>query len=440
MRASACALLALSTACGGTSLAWYGHTPDRTGRIEVHQAAGAQWLTLGERASRRYRFVAAEELAFDPAGRHLAFAAEVSSAPERWTVVKDFVEGRTWDGVAGLRWSPDGRRFVHAALDGGLWRMVVDGIPQGAHASVDPDSVAFSPDGRRVGYTVQDGACARAVVDTHEGDCAGRVVGLALADVPSRDVVVLADGGDGREAHVHVGADRALDLEGARDLAVDARGLHWAVVEVTSRGSRVVADGAPQPMFERVEHLVWSADGGRLAYAARGEGAWRVVVDGRASPPYAEVDPPVLAPSGERYGYVARSGGRSVVVVDGAVAWESPSPATGLTFSDDGARVAWMYRDEQGAVVAVDAERHRFDVAVERALRFSRDGRHWAVLVGSLAERALYVVVDGAVRLPFDAEELFGSPVAGTEPGARLGAWVSAEMERYLARAGARGS
>jgi hypothetical protein len=128
------------------------------------------------------------------------------------------------------------------------------------------------------------------------------------------------------------------------------------------------------------------------------------------------------------------------VVVDGAVTWESASPATALTFSDDGRRVAWMVHDERGPAIVVDGESHRFEVAVERTLRFSRDGRHWAALVGSRAERALYVVVDGAVRLPFDAEELFGGGPAAAEPGARLGEWVSAEMERYLARAGARGS
>ena len=65
---------------------------------------------------------------------------------------------------------------------------------------------------------------------------------------------------------------------------------------------------------------------------------------------------------------------------------------------------------------------YALDVAVDRTLRFSRDARHWAALAGSLAERRLFLVVDGRRRMSFDAEEFFGSP--GGDPAARLGAWV----------------
>jgi hypothetical protein len=408
--------------------------------VEVRQQGGAQWVTIGTRTSRRYRFVAAEELAFDEDGRHVAFAAEVTETPERWTVVEDFVDGRTWEGVAGLRFGPHGRHFVHAALEAGLWRMVVDGVPQRPHRGVDVASVAFSPDGRRVGYAVQDGDCARAVVDGGEGDCVVRVIALAPSDAPAGDVLVTADVADGSGAHVLVGGTRVLDAPVVRELAVDAHVRHWAVVSREAPGWRVVADGEAQASFEQIRDVLWSAEGGHVAYVARAEGAWRAVLDGRAGPPHAEVERPVFAAGGSRFGYVARDDGRSIVTIDGRVAWDSPAPATALTISDDGRRVAWMVREDPGAAIVVDGQSHRFEVVVDRTLRFSRDGCHWGALVGSLAQHRLYVTVDGATALPFDAEELFGSAVAGSEPGERLAAWVSAELESYLVRAGARGS
>ena len=432
--ARACWLVGLvvtASGCGGAQLVWYGHTPDRSKRVEVHQEGKTQWLALDGRSSRRYRSIAVDELAFDPDGRRLAFAAEVGEHPERWSVVADFVESRAWDGVAGLRFGPGGRRFAYAALDGARWQMVVDGAPERAYDEVDPASVTFSPDGLRLGYVAEDGGCSRAVIDAVAGPCAARVVGFALADVASRDVTVVADALDGSGAHVLVGSSRFVDLASARELAVDRAVRHWAVVSRARVGSRVVADGHDEGVFDEIDRVTWAPDGRAVAYAARSNGAWHVVVGGRVGPPYAEVEEPVFAAHGSRSGYLARDEGRSVVTVDDRIVWESTSLATALTLSDDGTRVAWVYKDAGTSVIAVDHERFRFETVVEKTLRFSHDSRHWAALVGSLAERRLFLVVDGHTQLPFDAEELFGSP--GGDPGQRLGLWVSVELELYLA-------
>jgi hypothetical protein len=427
-------LVTAAMGCGGTQLAWYGHTPDRSRRVEVHQEGNAQWLALDGRASRRYRFIAVDDLAFAPDGRRLAFAAEVGEHPERWSVVADFVEGRSWDGVAGLRFGPGGRRFAYAALDGHRWQVVVDGVPERSHDEVDPGSVTFSPDGLRLGYVAEDGGCSRAVIDGVSGPCSARVVGLAVADVASRDVTVVADAADGNGAHVLVGSSPSVNLGSARELAVDRAVQHWAVVERALTGWRLVTDGREEETFEEIGRVIWAPDGRTVAYAARRDGAWHVVAGGRMGPPYTEVEEPVFSAHGSRVGYVARDAGRSVVTVDDRIVWESASLATGLTFSADGARVAWVYKDGTTSVIAVDQDRYRFETAVERTLRFSHDGRHWAALVGSLAERRLFLVVDGHTQLPFDTEELFGSP--NGDPGERLGAWVSGELELYLAGRG----
>jgi hypothetical protein len=438
----------------GPQLAWYGHSPDRGQPVSVLQQDGAEWLSVGGRVSRRYRAIAADDLAFDEEGRRMAFAAELGDQPERWTVVVDRVEGPTWRGVAGLRFGPRGKRFVYAALDGtspaspgrgrnldAQWRMVIDGSPQRPFDTVDVDSITFSPDGRRVGYVADEHDCEHAVVDGIAGSCVGRVVGLALADDESRDIKVVAEEANGSSARVFVGPESVADLTRVAALSVDPARRHWAVVAGSEPGWRVVVDGraAGEP-FDRIGRVQWAPDGSAVAYVARRDRAAYVVVGGRTEGPHAEIEDPVFAASGARVGFIARDADRSAVTIDDRIVWESSAAATGLALSHDGLHSGWFYRDARDAVIAMDGRAYRFEVAVERTLRFSRDDRHWAALVGSLSERKLFVVVDGKVRLPFDSEEFFGMPAAVTDPAERLGAWVSAELELYLARTGTRGS
>jgi hypothetical protein len=274
------------------------------------------------------------------------------------------------------------------------------------------------------------------VIDDHVGDCAALVVGLALGDVATRDVVVLADRADGSDAGVVVGGARVLDVPRAYALAVDLAMLHWAVVAQSPNGWHVIADGLEGEPFDEIGRVVWAPDGRGMAYAARRRRAWHIIADKRASAPYAEVEDPVFAANGSHVGYVARDPGRSVVVIDGQQIWESVAPATALAFSDDGARRGWVYRAGATTVLAVDDQRYAFEVVVEGTLQFSHDGHHWAALVGSLAEQQLFVTVDGRHRLAFDAQELFGGLEANA--AAHLASWVSAELELYLARVGGR--
>jgi hypothetical protein len=423
-----------TSACTTTQLAWYGHTPDRRRLVEVRQKGDVQWLVMGGRASRPYRAIASDQLAFDADGRRFAFAAEVQESPERWAVVVDFVEGPGWEAVAGLRFGPHApARVTYAALDRGRWRMVIDGVAGAAFGAVDPESVVFSPDGRRVGYVSEDDGCVRTVIDDRPGECTARVVGLALADVAARDVVVVAARADGSDATVFVGGARVLDVLRAQSLTVDPGVRHWALTIGGTGGWRLVVDGAGGQTLDEIGRVVWAPDGSVVAYAARLRSAWYVVAGDRASAPYTEVEDPVFAANGSHFGFVARDPGRSVVAIDGRVVWESDAPATALTLSDDGAHRGWVYREGPRTVIAVDDQRYAFDVAIEHTLRFSRDGRHWAALVGSLSERRLFVIVDGRSRLPFDTEELFGGLRSDEE--ARLGAWVSAELELYLSHA-----
>jgi hypothetical protein len=313
--------------------------------------------------------------------------------------------------------------------------MVVDGVAQRPFENIDAASVTFSPDGRRVAYVAEDGPCLRAVVDAESGGCRGRVVGLALGNAPERDVTVVAEA-DGSDARVLRGDETIFRLPYASELAVDRNVDHWAVVSDSANGPRVVADGQEQESFDAIDRMVWAPEGSEVAYAARRRQAWYVVTGGRRSEPYADVEEPVFAPSRSHHGYLAHDAGGSVVAIDDRIVWRSPAHATGLTPNDDGSRWGWAYRDGEKAGIAVDGERFPFEVVIERTLRFSHDGRHWAALVGSLRERRLFLVVDGGTTLSFDSEEFFGGP--RDDPAGRLRGWVSAELERHLVRARAR--
>jgi hypothetical protein len=99
-----------------------------------------------------------------------------------------------------------------------------------------------------------------------------------------------------------------------------------------------------------------------------------------------------------------------------------------------------VHRDRYGPVLVVDGALHRLDVIVEGTLRFDAHGKHWAVLAGERSRRELFVVVDGEVRLPFDADELFGGGLGEGDAIELLGRWVQAELTRFLSRGGRSGS
>lgn len=423
--------------CSSSSLLWYGHTPDRARRIEVRASGGGEWLSVAGRRSASYDAIALDSIAIGETGS-LAFAARRrdASGRARWHAVRDLVEGPAWDGVAALGFGPRGSPFVYAAERRGRWRIVVEDRAGPAFDDLDPSSIAFSPDGSRVGYVAYEGSCARAVVDHDAGGCQGEVLGLALAERADADLVLAASSPDGSDARLLVGGEERARFARARSLHVDDQRLRWAVVasEHGAPGFRLHTGGEPGPSFEEIGEVAWAPGGRSVGYRARRGKTWFVVVGTTCSPGYGEVEPPAFSSDGRRSGFIGRTGDISEVVVDGRVLWRKRRVATALELGPRG-RSAWVYRGARGPMIAVDAEHFRYDVVVERSLRFSRDGRHWAALVGSLPKRKLFIAVDGRTRLPFDSTELFGGGVRDGDVGAALGRWVAAELERYLQKA-----
>jgi dipeptidyl aminopeptidase/acylaminoacyl peptidase len=106
----------------------------------------------------------------------VAYAAKIG---EQWAVVENGKEGKPYDAISRLAFSPDGRRLAYVADEGGKKILVVDGDEGKPYASiVETDSLErlhnckegdcwdafyierpfiFSPDGQRVAYVARVG-------------------------------------------------------------------------------------------------------------------------------------------------------------------------------------------------------------------------------------------------------------------------------------------
>ncbi len=114
---------------------------------------------------------------FSPDGAKIAYLASRDGLE---FLVVDGVEGRTYpdrgDSPFPITFSPDGRRAAYIVPGFPRWRIVVDGIePREYHAISEP---VFSPDGRHVAFAAALGKRWRVVVDGVEGETYDVIAGL----------------------------------------------------------------------------------------------------------------------------------------------------------------------------------------------------------------------------------------------------------------------
>ncbi|MGE5608514.1 MAG: hypothetical protein ACM359_04625 [Bacillota bacterium] len=120
---------------------------------------------------------------FSPDGKHLAYV--VAKEGDTAAVVLDGVEGKTFDFIGDVRFSPDGKRLACVAQRGSRSLVVIDGVEQGQYDRVEGGSLTFSADGRRVAWVARRDNKQFIVVDGVEGRPYDRVLyqdGLAFSD------------------------------------------------------------------------------------------------------------------------------------------------------------------------------------------------------------------------------------------------------------------
>jgi roadblock/LC7 domain-containing protein len=99
-------------------------------------------------------------LIFSPDGTQVAYVASLGS---KQLAVVNGTEGKQYDGVSGLIFSPDGTQVAYVASLGSKQLAVVNGTEGTQYDGVS--GLIFSPDGTQVAYVATSGSKQMAVVD-----------------------------------------------------------------------------------------------------------------------------------------------------------------------------------------------------------------------------------------------------------------------------------
>jgi hypothetical protein len=230
---------------------------------------------------------------FSPDGKHYAYAAsrDVPSDIE-FLVVTDGREGRLYDFINGVTYTPDGADLLYIAYDKSRRKtfLVRDGEEVGAYDNLPEGDIRFGPGGKRMYFRLR-----------------------SLEEKGQEAVVV-----DGRAFNY----DNILDVEfspdGRRFVLKGQRGRGWVMVVDGVESETYEPDGARgELVWSRDGRLAFSKEGGRMAYVGRKGGKDFVILDGAKAPAtYDAVANLSFTPDDRHLVYTARRGGKSLVVVD----------------------------------------------------------------------------------------------------------------------------
>jgi len=302
------------------------------------------------------------------------------------------VEGKPYDSIESVTFSPDGRRLAYAAKRGQKQLMVVDGVEGPEYASVETPQ-AWSPDSRRLAY-------------------------VARQEDFQRCVVV-----DGVRAGPY-GGDRVMSPVFSPD------SKHWAVLVEQGYANFLVFDGKRGPTYNSTDAdtlsppmVKFSPDGRRVAYVVGGSSSiWRpqrVVVEsveGIENKDKAEVHVGkvydggvgglIFSPDSRRLAYVASRAAKSLVVTGSIEGPGYYSVELGGLFSPDGRRTAYKVGsyDEKTSwryAAVIDGTLSKPYLSMVAPPLFSPDSAHVALLTERHDDKYV-IVVDGEESQPYD--------------------------------------
>ncbi len=171
----------------------------------------------------------------------------------------------------------------------------------------------------------------------------------------------------------------------ARQIIFSKNGGGVAYSVETGDKVQVVHNGRAGKQYDAVGAMVLSPDGRRIAYGALVGGRWRMVVDGVEGAAYSTVKAPLFSPDGAHLAYQAMAGERWYLVVDATTNEGTDTRFVDHRFSGDSGYIAYIAdadRKNRGRLVVSDlafARRSTISDGVA-AMTLSGDGSRIAAI------------------------------------------------------------
>jgi len=304
-------------------------------RFAARAKQGQKWVLIVDGKEQR-TFDGVESVLVSPLGQHAVYSAKRDN---KWVKMMDDKElGSAFDKLGGGFWLFGDARLDHYAYPakrGDKWLIVADG-KEGPEFK-ELGHPYFSRNGQRLVYPASPGKNKWVmVVDGNKGpefeevsppvfSPGGERLAYRGKRNKDREVLVL----DGKETTEFEYGSRLVDpragwgskkeFDHAGQPVFSPDGRHWVYrVKHDEKRQAVIVDGKEGPNFEEVGRPFFSPDGQHLAYwAKRDEKRDLFVLDGKEGPEFEEVARPAFSPDGRRFAYLAKRGKLWRMVIDG---------------------------------------------------------------------------------------------------------------------------
>lgn len=317
------------------------------------------WTVLLNGAPQGRKYDGVQDLEFSPDGRHLAFFAQSQSG---WFLILDgSSRSEAYSTVMPLVFGPDGSSWAFGAcVNENLCRIVVDGQPEKVYEQVS--SPIYSPDGKRLAYLAESNGKWYAIVN-------GAIVGP-----PMQDCASFGFSPDSSRFFV-AGKEKKLEWTYFIDGSGGPRFMQVSPIAFSSDGKHYVYGGSEMQLgFKKNQTsglIVSDGKEGPLFQGTGLPGEWVFLLDApvitaEISTGAGVITPFLFQPRGMRPGasilspklngisdpvldtggipaYAARRAAHDVVVIDGSQTGPSfDDVSSDVVFSDDGKHSAYV--------------------------------------------------------------------------------------------------
>ena len=258
---------------------------------------------------------------FNKNGKRLAFISDLEG---KWVVVADGKEGKSYDGIDSLTFSPDGQRLAYFAKQGGRSFLVVDNEEGEDIKNVHTrDFLTFSPDSKRIAYRA---------IGVYEGHQLFKVYVVVDRKISQPYIISYRERllPTKREPFAPIGGGMFLykvsytKLEAPSYLSIpifspDSKKIAYCAmkrhVKENPEGSNntenefyyrfhYVIDDVEGKAYDNISTMpVFSPDSSKIAYAAAKGKQWHIVVNGEEGNKYNSVQGPIFSPDSESLAY-----------------------------------------------------------------------------------------------------------------------------------------